>query len=214
MDYIKNSITLVINLVTSKIRYFKYKFFSSIYLKRSSLGSDVVIGDNCKLYRCSIQGEVKIGRFTSIYGKNTNILSKMSKIEIGNFCSIANNVLIIDYAHKINRPSSYYMSQNVFCGSVKEDLESKGNIIIGHDVWIGSSCTILSGVEIGNGSVIAANSLVNKSVPPYAVVAGNPARIIKYRFSEEKINKLQKMEWWHKSREEILEMKDFFLEEL
>lgn len=197
-----------------KLGYLKYKFFSTVYLKESSIGNDVSLGENCKLYRCSIQGNVIIGKYTSIYGDNTNIFSKLGKIKIGNFCSIANNVLIIDYAHKIRRPSSYYMSQNIFGGSVIDDLESKGDIVIGHDVWIGSSCTILSGVDIGNGSVIAANSLVNKNVPPYAVVAGNPAKIIKYRFSEERISDLQKMEWWNKNKKEILEMKEFFLEEL
>ena len=78
-------------------------------------------------------------------------------------------------------------------GEEKEAV-SKGPIIIGDDVWIGMDSLILSGVTVGRGSVIGARSVVTKDVPPYAIVAGNPARIIKYRFSEEMIDKLSSLE--------------------
>ena len=78
-------------------------------------------------------------------------------------------------------------------------------IIIGNDVWIGSDVTILGGVRIGNGAVVGAGAVVTKDVPPYAVVAGNPARIVKFRFPQEIIDKLQEIKWWNWPREKILE---------
>jgi serine acetyltransferase len=69
-------------------------------------------------------------------------------------------------------------------------------VIIGNDVWIGMDATILSGVTVGNGAVIAAGSIVNKNIPAYAIVAGNPAKVVKYRFDQETIDKLQEMQWW------------------
>ena len=73
---------------------------------------------------------------------------------------------------------------------------SKGDVIIGHDVWLGEASVILSGVKIGNGAVVGASAVVSKDVPAYGVVAGNPARLVKRRFSDEEIGILQKMAWW------------------
>lgn len=80
---------------------------------------------------------------------------------------------------------------------------TKGTIEIGNDVWIGTSAVILSGVKIGHGAVVAAGSLVTKNIPPYAIVGGNPAKIIKYRFNEDKIKELLEMNWWDWSEEKI-----------
>jgi serine acetyltransferase len=72
----------------------------------------------------------------------------------------------------------------------------KGDIVIENDVWIGAKATIMSGIKISNGSIVAAGSVVTKDVPPYAIVAGNPAKIVKYRFSEDQIKKLLCISWW------------------
>ena len=74
---------------------------------------------------------------------------------------------------------------------------------VGHDVWIGSRAIVLDGIVVGNGAVIAANALVTKDVPPYAIVAGIPAKIIKYRFKQDKIDKLIDSKWWELSLNEI-----------
>nr|WP_302694185.1 CatB-related O-acetyltransferase [uncultured Prevotella sp.] len=81
---------------------------------------------------------------------------------------------------------------------------------MGNDVWIGSSVIILGGVTIGHGAIIAAGAIVNKDVPPYAIVAGVPARIIRYRFNDEQIEKILKDPWWKKSEQWLRErVKDF-----
>jgi carbonic anhydrase/acetyltransferase-like protein (isoleucine patch superfamily) len=79
----------------------------------------------------------------------------------------------------------------------------KGNIIVENDVWIGAMSTVMSGVKISNGSVVGANSTVTKDVPPYAIVAGNPAKIIKYRFNERQIESLLKISWWNWTEDRI-----------
>jgi serine acetyltransferase len=79
----------------------------------------------------------------------------------------------------------------------------KGDIIIENDVWIGAKSTIMSGIKIHNGAVIAANSNVTKDVPPFAVVGGNPAKTIKYRFTQKQIESLLKIAWWDWSEDRI-----------
>jgi acetyltransferase-like isoleucine patch superfamily enzyme len=79
----------------------------------------------------------------------------------------------------------------------------KGDIIVENDVWIGAKATIMSGVRVSNGSIVAAGSVVTKDVPPYAIVAGNPAKVVKYRFNEEQIDKLLKISWWEWDEQKI-----------
>lgn len=117
-------------------------------------------------------------------------------IEIGSFCSLANNITFyIDGNHPTSTFSTY-----PFGRIWKENkIITLGKEIptIGNDVWIGDNVTIYSGVSVGDGSVIAGNSVVTKSVPPYAIVAGNPARIKKYRFDDDTIEFLLKTKWWN-----------------
>ncbi|MBO7520219.1 MAG: CatB-related O-acetyltransferase, partial [Clostridia bacterium] len=83
------------------------------------------------------------------------------------------------------------------------DLPLKGNTVIGNDVWIGQNAVILPGVNIGDGAIIGANSVVGSDVEPYTVVAGNPARMIRKRFDDELIDLMLKFKWWDKSVDEI-----------
>lgn len=88
-------------------------------------------------------------------------------------------------------------------GQNEKNLPHKGQILIGNDVWIGDNVTILGGNIIGDGAVVATGSIVTKDVPPYAIVAGNPARIIKYRFEKDIVDDLQKIQWWLWSPEQL-----------
>ena len=117
-------------------------------------------------------------------------------LKIGHLCSIAQEVMfILDGGHYTNHVSSYPFMSKMYLGDGGLDATSKGNIIVGDDVWIGYRSTILSGVEIGKGAIIAAGSVVTKDVPPYAIVGGNPAMVIKSRFSERIISKLMSLDF-------------------
>ncbi len=133
------------------------------------------------------------------------------KLIIGKFCAIATNVKFIMNGanHQTNGVSTYpfYIFGNGWEKAMPKegDLPYKGDTIIGNDVWMGYETTIMPGVKIGNGAIIATKSVVTKDVPDYAVVGGNPAEIIKYRFDEATIEKLLKMAWWDWRVEEITE---------
>lgn len=120
---------------------------------------------------------------------------------IGKFCMIASDVtFIMNGANHLTESISSYPFA-VFGGAWREAMEgksypSKGNIEIGNDVWIGYRATIMPGVKIGDGAIIGSQSVVTKDVPPYAIVGGNPSKIIRNRFSDDQINKLLKMKWW------------------
>ena len=125
------------------------------------------------------------------------------KLIIGKFCAIAPGVKFIMNGanHKTNAISTYPFS--LFGNGWEvvmpklEELPFKGDTVIGNDVWIGYEAFILPGIHIGDGAIIAAKSIVTKDVPPYAVVGGNPAKIIKARFDESTISQLEILKWWN-----------------
>lgn len=86
---------------------------------------------------------------------------------------------------------------------LKGHPKSKGDVIIGNDVWVGMNSMILSGVHIGNGAIIAAGAIVTKDVEPYSIVGGNPARVIKKRFDDTIIKRMEEIEWWNWKKEYI-----------
>ncbi|WP_275299510.1 CatB-related O-acetyltransferase [Clostridium sp. YIM B02506] len=138
------------------------------------------------------------------------INNEFNSIVIGNYSSISHNIkCIIDENHDYLAVSTYPW-QAVLGYNMDWNLNIKGQIIIGNDVWIAQDVTILSGVTIGDGAVIGAKAVVAKDVPPYSIVVGNPARVVKYRFSEEQIKKLLKIKWWNWSAEYIHANKDWF----
>lgn len=135
----------------------------------------------------------EVGRFS--YG-GLNILSFGDgyKVKVGDFCSIGPNVLFVLKAdHPVNHISTFPFKVKVL-GSNNEAL-SKGNIILEDDVWIGANVTILSGVTIGKGAIIAAGSVVTKNIPPYAIVGGVPANVLKFRFKKCIIQELLKFDY-------------------
>lgn len=184
-------------------------------LKKVKFYGDITIGEYSKIINdVSLFGNVSIGRYTSISGPNTDIRAQINSVKIGNFCSIARNVSFQEYEHIYKRISSYFVNQNVFGETWDKDIQSSGDIIVENDVWIGTQCVILSGVKISNGAVIGANSVVTKDIPPYAIAVGSPAKVVKYRFSEEIIEELQQLKWWDWGIEKIKSNRQLFEGEL
>ncbi len=137
---------------------------------------------------------ISVGRAT-YGGINFLCFDNKTKLKIGNYCSISPNVMFIVSAdHNMNTISTYPFKVKVTHECKYEGL-SKGDIVIDDDVWIGYGAIILSGVHIGQGAVIAAGAVVTKDVSPYAIVAGVPAKVLKYRFNDNQIEQLLKLEY-------------------
>lgn len=136
---------------------------------------------------------IQIGKNT--YGFIDALFSNPeNKLIIGNYCSIAQGVKFLPSSdHALDQISTYPFKAMLLTGEL-ESL-SKGDIVVEDDVWIGYGSTVLSGVHIGQGAAIAAGSVVTKDVPPYAIVGGVPAKVIKYRFSPEMIDALLKIDY-------------------
>lgn len=157
------------------------------------------------LYRQMKKQGWSIGDHT--YGAPTVLESSSAKLAIGRFTSIATDVVVLLGNHRTDTVSTYpFKTLRRYwhtASQVTSDHTSKGDVVIGNDVWIGQGVTILSGVTVGDGAVLAAKSVVTKNVPPYAIVAGNPARFIRYRFDAQTIDQLLKIRWWDWSEKKI-----------
>jgi acetyltransferase-like isoleucine patch superfamily enzyme len=131
---------------------------------------------------------------------------ELSNVVVGKFCSIARNVVMdCGFNHNLKFGTLFPFNTifpNLF-GNIKEHPVTRGDIVIGNDVWIGEDSLIMSGVHIGDGAVVAARAVVTKNVEPYAIVGGVPAKLIRYRFSKLTIEKFLKMKWWDWSEEKI-----------
>lgn len=157
-----------------------------------------------KISAKTVIGHSHIGRYTYIQAD-----CYLPFCEIGSFCSIAPHVRIIAYRHPTRTfvsTSPVFFSTLRQCGRtfVKENrfeeqvLADGKSAIIGHDVWLGQEARLIEGIRIGNGAIVAAGALVTKDVPPYAIVGGVPAKVIRYRFSDEQIKYLEALKWWEK----------------
>lgn len=149
----------------------------------------------------------KIGKYTYGKPKVFDWESGKGQLEIGSFCSIALGVkIILGGAHRADWVSSYPFP--AFFPEADQAVDfapSKGTTRIGNDVWIGMDALILPGITIGDGAVIGAGAVLTKDVPPYAIVGGNPAKIIRYRFDEKTIDELKIICWWNWELAEIKE---------
>jgi len=131
----------------------------------------------------------------------------VDKLIIGKYCSIGSGAVFMmagNQGHRMDWVSTFpfYFQANIFKSS-KNAYEKVGNTVIGDDVWIGSEAMIMAGITVGSGAVVAARSVVVKDVPPYAIVGGNPASIIKFRFNKERIKTLLKLKWWDWSEDKV-----------
>lgn len=164
------------------------------------------IGPFAKMYSTKMGNYTRLRHFCTV-----------AHAEIGNFCSIATGVKIGIAGHPTNllsTNSAFYLEHSLnenFKNDIKYTPYSQTKI--GNDVWIGEKALIMSGLTIGDGAIIAAHAVVTKDVPPYSIVGGVPAKVIKYRFPKEVIDKLLEIQWWNMSDEEIIAHKKIFAKE-
>lgn len=165
---------------------------------------------------CSrVDKKAKINRFAklsnSTIGKYSYVgpHSRIIRSDIGSFCSISWGCQIGLISHSLHFISTSPLFLEVENGTgsswIDKDvvLDQGRRTQIGSDVWLGANSIVLAGVCVGNGSVIGAGSIVTKDVPPYCIVAGNPARVIRKRFDDDVINYLERLEWWTLNDEEL-----------
>lgn len=180
------------NKIYSNAKVINCKLDNNIIIGENSFVRNTILEKYTQINRSNIIESTKIGAY-SYTGMNTVI----KHASIGKFCSISWGVSISGGIHNYNLISPHPFIHLKSFGLVEsgEEIEKK-KIIIGNDVWIGANATILPGIEIGNGAIIGAGSVVTKNVPDYAIAVGNPANVIKYRFCDEKIKLLKELCWW------------------
>lgn len=147
------------------------------------------------------QSNFKMGKYS--YGEPQILVWSVTdkKVIVGNFTSIAKGCkIILNGEHNTDWITTFpfrkFRNQWPQAAQIKGHPKTKGNVIIGSDVWIGRDVMIMSGIKIGDGAVVGARSLVSKDVDPYTIVGGNPAKVIKKRFTDKQIEKLLKIKWW------------------
>lgn len=199
--------------------------------RHSSLLSPVVLDQGARLLNCRIGPNVNVAQNTTVSGSRMEGNSSIGRdstigtceigaftyfskqvdfyqTRIGRYCSIGPGVLCNPGMHPIQFVSTspvFYKpgtSCNMTFASVDQFCEN-GRVEIGNDVWIGARSVIRDGVSIGDGAVIGAGAVVVKNVPPYAIVGGVPARIIRFRFSQEQIDRLLRIQWWSWPEEKL-----------
>ncbi len=154
--------------------------------------------------------QISIGAFSYGFPK-VRFPESGTRLSIGRFCSIADGVeILLGGNHRLDWVTTYPFPALPRlwpeAAGITGSETSRGDVRIGHDVWLGSQCMVLSGVTIGHGAVIAARAVVTRDVPPYAIVAGNPARIVRYRHSETDIAQLLASRWWMRPEAEIRQL--------
>jgi acetyltransferase-like isoleucine patch superfamily enzyme len=158
-------------------------------------------------------GQIAVGRSTYYFGEPFVLYAPADRIEVGAFCSLARDVHILGGGeHALDLPSTYPFRTVLSRADEGEwDVFAKGPTRIGNDVWLGFGATVLSGSTIGDGAIVAARAVVGGvEIPPYAIVVGNPGRIVAYRFDEATVARLLALRWWDWPDERIAEMEPYF----
>ena len=168
-----------------------------IYVKPAVTNPNILVGDFTYIADSEFESHV-----TNFYPWSRD------RLIIGKFCQIASGVefMMNDANHQMSAVSTfpfYTLEGWNMKAPAASDMPYKGDTVIGNDVWIGQNALILPGVQIGDGAIIGANSVVGSDVEPYTIVAGNPAKIIRKRFDDELIALMEKFQWWNRSIEEI-----------
>lgn len=179
---------------------------------QNKIGRKVIISKNAKVTNSILKYYARIKEYAEIHNSTLGKYSYISqssiinKTIIGKFTSIANGCYIGLWEHDTDVSThSFYLYEHSgnfvkgYKNYKKDDIETN----LGHDVWIGANSVVMKGVIIGNGAIVGASSVVTKDVPPYAIVVGNPAKIIKYRYKTKDIKWLLELKWWNFSKNKL-----------
>lgn len=182
---IRNAVLLVKHRKTNQIK--TYETLSiSCDISHSALQKHVMVAS-----RASV-AHSKVDDFSSV-GRN----SKITHSNIGKYCAISWDVTINALSHPYTHLSISAFPYVPYVGNfVKKRMQNYEEVVIGNDVWVGANSVIMPGVTIGNGAIVGAGAVVTKDVPDYAIVAGVPAKMMKYRFEKTMIEKLLELKWW------------------
>lgn len=137
--------------------------------------------------------------------------SQIAHSTIGRFCSVASDVRLNPGNHPLDRPTSHHLTYRAAAYGLGDDDQvffewrASQPVTLGHDVWIGHGATVLAGVSIGTGAAVGAGAVVSRDVPPYTLVAGVPARVLRERFPAEVADRLLRLEWWNWTHQQLAE---------
>lgn len=182
----------------------KYISFSAIWDSETKFAKTTALGGHTRCFN------VVVGAYSSIRDRG-----KVMNAVIGNYTVIAKDCEIGLGVH----PTNYLTCHSIFYknspwGFHPEWVKPVSNLVkithIGNDVWVGAKCIVMDGITIGDGAIVAAGSVVTKDVPPFAIVGGAPAKVIKYRFPQDVIERLEEIQWWNLPDEKITEVVDLF----
>ncbi len=208
----------MIRTILGKLKriYIRLKFS-----RKNKLSSIVRIGRNVHLNKCDLDFHARVAEYATLQhtqiGEYSSVgrYAKIVHTNIGKFCAISWDVTINAISHPHTNLSISAFPYVPYVGDfVDKRIQAHAEVEIKNDVWIGANVVVMPNITIGNGAIIGAGAVVTKDVPDYAVVAGVPAKIIKYRFSDEIISDLLKLKWWNWDRKIIKEHIHLFQNEV
>lgn len=213
------------------MNFFKYLKF--IFVRISCFKKKIYFSNLAYSHNTKFEGKNFVGRFSRISNSKIGFGTYIGKsvmfnnARIGSYCSIANDIKVNSGQHPtekfvstspafyaplnnpINKLSMSYTKETKFLE--RKFTKNHYSIEIGNDVWIGNDARFIEGIVVSDGAIVASGSLVTKDVPPYSIVAGVPARVMKYRFNNEEIEYLLKLKWWYRNEEWIIDHAEYFV---
>lgn len=190
-----------LRLITARLNGNKVALMAGAYLSRTSLLEPPV-----RMEAGSVADDSRIGRY-SYLGANATVVGA----EVGRFCSIAHGATVGATGHPTDRATTHTFPYIPADGGFVDRHQLRiARVRLGHDVWIGCDAVVLSGVTIGDGAVIAANSVVTKDVPPFAVAVGAPATVRRFRFDADLVERLAAVAWWNWPKDLLARHVDLF----